>query len=121
MVMPRSRSRSLESITRSTGTSFSRKMPLWLSMASTSVVLPWSTCAMMAMLRMAALLFFMNHVYRVQPRSDTGRIQSGEHGVAPNQQESARQQFSRGVKLNGPAKALLVDYVYQEYRKREPQ
>ena len=35
------------------------KMPLWLSMASTSVVLPWSTCAMMAMLRMAGLLLFM--------------------------------------------------------------
>ena len=30
-------------------------MPLCLSMASTSVVLPWSTCAMMAMLRMSGL------------------------------------------------------------------
>jgi hypothetical protein len=30
-----------------------------LSMASTSVVLPWSTWAMMAMLRMAELLLFI--------------------------------------------------------------
>ena len=51
MVMPRSRSRSLESMTRSTSASLARKMPLWRSMASTSVVLPWSTWAMMAMLR----------------------------------------------------------------------
>ena len=34
-------------------------MPLWLSMASTSVVLPWSTWAMMAILRMLVLLVFM--------------------------------------------------------------
>src|SRR3984893_16354685 len=51
MVMPRSRSRSFESITRSATVSLSRKVPLWRSMASTSVVLPWSTWAMMAMLR----------------------------------------------------------------------
>src|SRR5581483_12006227 len=50
MVMPRSRSSSLESITRSTMASLARKVPLCLSMASTSVVLPWSTWAMMAML-----------------------------------------------------------------------
>src|SRR2546423_4278216 len=51
MVMPRSRSRSPESITRSATCSLSRKVPLCLSMPSTSVVLPWSTCATMAMLR----------------------------------------------------------------------
>src|SRR6516165_237551 len=28
-------------------------MPLWCSIASTNVVLPWSTCAMMAMFRMS--------------------------------------------------------------------
>ena len=49
--MPRSRSRSLLSITRSATFSFSRKVPLWRSSWSTSVVLPWSTWAMMAMLR----------------------------------------------------------------------
>src|SRR4051812_25230772 len=51
MVIPRSRSRSFESMMRSATTSFSRKTPACLSMASTSVVLPWSTCATMAMLR----------------------------------------------------------------------
>ena len=35
--------------------SLARKMPLWFSMASTSVVLPWSTWAMMAILRMLVL------------------------------------------------------------------
>src|SRR4051812_40197206 len=58
MVMPRSRSRSFESITRSTTASLERKVPLWRSMASTSVVLPWSTWAMMAMLRMLKILPF---------------------------------------------------------------
>src|SRR5436853_4424013 len=55
MVMPRSRSSSFESITRSTTASLARKVPLCCSMASTSVVLPWSTCAMMAMLRILEL------------------------------------------------------------------
>ena len=55
MVIPRSRSSSLESITRSTKVSLARNVPLWRSMASTSVVLPWSTCAMMAMLRILEL------------------------------------------------------------------
>ena len=55
MVMPRSRSSSFESITRSTWCSLERKVPLCCSMASTSVVLPWSTWAMMAMLRMPEL------------------------------------------------------------------
>src|SRR5262245_26055833 len=51
MVMPRSRSRALESSTRSATCSLARKTPVWCSMASTSVVLPWSTWAMMATLR----------------------------------------------------------------------
>src|SRR5260370_16425085 len=51
MVMPRSRSRSFESMTRSATVSLAGKVALWGSMESTSVVLPWSTWAMMAMLR----------------------------------------------------------------------
>ena len=50
--MPFSRSRSLESITRSVTTSLVRKTPAWRSMWSTRVVFPWSTCATMATLRM---------------------------------------------------------------------
>jgi len=56
MVMPRSRSRSLESMTRSTTASLARKMPDWRSMVSTRVVLPWSTWAMMAILRICLFM-----------------------------------------------------------------
>ena len=51
--MPRSRSRGLESIARVGTFWFSRKTPDWRNIWSTSVVLPWSTWAMMAMLRMS--------------------------------------------------------------------
>ena len=51
IVMPRSRSRSLESMISSPAASGSRKMCDCLSRPSTSVVLPWSTWAMMATLR----------------------------------------------------------------------
>src|SRR2546425_6028986 len=54
IVMPRSRSIALLSMTRSATCWFSRKMWLCLSMPSTSVVFPWSTCAMIAMLRMSS-------------------------------------------------------------------
>ena len=47
--MPRSRSWSLESMTRSTSASWSSKTPVARSMASTRVVLPWSTWATSAM------------------------------------------------------------------------
>ena len=49
--MPFSRSRSPESMTRSTRAARSPNAPEARSMASTSVVLPWSTCATMATLR----------------------------------------------------------------------
>src|SRR3954463_4569688 len=49
--MPRSRSRSIESITRSLTSWFSRKAPDCHSIASTRVVFPWSTWATMATLR----------------------------------------------------------------------
>src|SRR3954463_4436595 len=51
IVMPFSRSRSIESITRSATSWFSRKAPDCHSIASTSVVLPWSTCATIATFR----------------------------------------------------------------------
>ena len=51
IVMPRSRSSGLESRTRSPTTWPSRKTPAWRNIWSTSVVLPWSTWAMIAMLR----------------------------------------------------------------------
>ena len=54
--MPLSRSRSFESMMRSSTTWLSLNTLLCLSMASTSVVLPWSTWAMMAMFRMSVAL-----------------------------------------------------------------
>src|SRR5512139_867913 len=51
IVIPRSRSRSLESIARSITRWFSRNVPDCCNRRSTSVVLPWSTCAMMATFR----------------------------------------------------------------------
>ncbi len=57
MVMPFSRSRSLESMTRSSTSWLARNAPDCQSMASTSVVLPWSTCAMIAMFRRSSRLF----------------------------------------------------------------
>ena len=53
MVMPRSRSWSLESMARSAICWFSRTEPDCFSSWSTRVVLPWSTWAMMAMLRIS--------------------------------------------------------------------
>ena len=53
MVMPRSFSISPESMMRSLTCWFSRKVPDWRRSWSTRVVLPWSTWAMIAMLRMA--------------------------------------------------------------------
>jgi hypothetical protein len=49
--MPFSRSRSIESITRSAISVRACQAPDWRSIASTSVVFPWSTWAMMATLR----------------------------------------------------------------------
>src|SRR3954468_10753069 len=49
--MPFSRSRSIESMTRSATSWFWRNAPDCQSMASTSVVLPWSTWATIATLR----------------------------------------------------------------------
>ena len=54
MVMPFSRSRSPESMTRSLTDWLSRKAPDCQSMASTRVVFPWSTWATMATLRMSS-------------------------------------------------------------------
>src|SRR5262245_35360165 len=53
IVMPFSRSRSIESMIRTGTVSFARKMPPCQSIASTRVVFPWSTWAMMATFRIS--------------------------------------------------------------------
>ena len=60
MVMPRSRSMSPLSITRSSTFSLARKVPACFNILSTRVVFPWSTCAIIAMLRIfiCSFLFF---------------------------------------------------------------
>ncbi len=55
IVMPLSRSRSPESITRSATASLARNIPLCRSSWSTKVVFPWSTWAIMATLRRSSL------------------------------------------------------------------
>src|SRR5437868_4104015 len=57
IVIPFSRSRSSESITRSATSSFARNEPACQSSASTSVVLPWSTCATIATFRRSSRVF----------------------------------------------------------------
>ena len=56
IVIPFSRSRSIESMTRSATVSLTRNAPDCCSIESTSVVLPWSTWATIAMLRRSSLL-----------------------------------------------------------------
>ena len=69
IVMPRSFSWSLLSITRSASTVRSLKVPDCFSRQSTRVVLPWSTWATMAMLRRRSM--DMRNARRVQPARDS--------------------------------------------------
>ena len=65
IVIPRSFSRSPESITLSWTTWFSLNVPDCLSIWSTKVVLPWSTCAMIAIFLKSSLniLFLLNTTF----------------------------------------------------------
>src|SRR5215210_2715682 len=70
IVIPFSRSRSIESSTRSLTSWFSRNAPDCQSIASTSVVLPWSTCATIATLRRSE-----------RPATAAGYLRLGDLGV----------------------------------------
>src|SRR5436305_1421914 len=70
IVMPFSRSRSIESITRSATSWFSRNEPDCQSIASTSVVFPWSTCATIA-------------TFRRSVRVALGTAGQGSDGISP--------------------------------------
>src|SRR3954467_7354594 len=74
MVIPRSRSRSVLSRARSATRSFDLKVPLWCSRASTRVVLPWSTWAMMATLRRRELAGDIPPVYRPRHSAFLNRL-----------------------------------------------
>ena len=79
--MPRSRSMSLESMTRSPIFSCAAKVPDCFSRQSTSVVLPWSTWAMMAMLRIG----------RCMGSADLGQ---GKKGVQGSRSGAGRRDFA---------------------------
>src|SRR6266516_1358508 len=72
IVIPFSRSRSPESSTRSATCAFARNAPDCQSIASTSVVLPWSTCATIAMFRRSS---------RVAPAVDGTAGVEGDAGM----------------------------------------
>src|SRR3954454_20525855 len=82
IVMPFSRSRSIESITRSATSWFSRNAPDCHSIASTSVVLPWSTWATIATLRRSS---------RMAVSAMTLRLH-GERGPAPRYEHDRERQ-----------------------------
>src|SRR5262245_47628218 len=118
MVMPRSRSSAFESITRSATSSLERKMPLWCSMASTSVVLPWSTCAMIAMLRILSfwvwcmryrgeLLFSHEGGHRLIPPGSSHPGVAGE-GACPPQKCSRESRLFRP--FGGKLAALISTF-----------
>ena len=118
IVMPRSRSWSIESMTRSTTSWFSRHTPDCWSMASTSVVLPWSTWAMIATFRTSsrlALLSLMGTGYlckmatrqRVPEMMTRSRAPLGPDG-RPAKPKDARGTFHRIVVIFRPYRALLA-------------
>src|SRR3954463_10801824 len=72
IVMPRSRSRSIESITRSTTASFSRCVPVCFSIASTRVVFPWSTWAIMAMFLICSELCIVRNLVKKRNKYSDG-------------------------------------------------
>src|SRR5687767_14326206 len=72
IVIPRSRSRSLESKMHSPTSWLARNSPLWRSRQSTSVVLPWSTWAMIAILRTSVRRMGVQGAYVEDRASLTG-------------------------------------------------
>jgi hypothetical protein len=76
--MPRSRSSAFESIMRSGRILRASKVPDCLSSWSTSVVLPWSTCAMIATLRS----WEVGSVVTWAPGREKGAEYTGREGAA---------------------------------------
>src|SRR6266540_1109678 len=95
MVIPRSRSRSLESSARSARRWLSRTAPDCCSSRSTKVVLPWSTWAMIATLRR-----FMGCI-KNRARASKGPLLPGNRVSAPR--GAMRDRLARFLSLCGPA------------------
>ena len=108
IVMPFSRSRSLESIMRSSRCSAAcaAKAPACLSMASTRVVLPWSTWATMATLRMSWRVGMLRRFSRIVDGgasvSSTRARRAGQATASPHGTGlDRRSAFRPGAGLNG--------------------
>src|SRR5437879_3991632 len=126
IVMPRSRSRAFESITRSAICWFSRKMWLCRSIPSTSVVLPWSTWAMIATLRMS-----VRFTWVIVGHGDAARVSvSTRNPVKPaaewalrdvdDEREGAGHGAGRGVQGHEHPRAVdRVAFVLRDAREEE--
>src|SRR5690348_10967733 len=79
--MPRSRSWSLESRTRSTTAWLARNTPVPRSIASTRVVLPWSTCATSAMVRRVSVEVMASGRSQDAGPAEPGRLPVGVVGL----------------------------------------
>src|ERR1022692_616142 len=93
--MPFSRSRAIESSTRVLTSGPTRNAPDCHSIASTSVVLPWSTCATIATLRMSSLRT------SIRPR-----LALKLRRPCPRQRAQAKPRQRRGVAFGGGDRLL---------------
>src|SRR5437762_7915305 len=122
IVMPFSRSRSIESMIRSGTDSFARKRPDCQSMASTRVVLPWSTWAMIAMFRMFSRCCILPS-YHAGVRRELHVIVRSAHGPAslPEMRTAARATLSpRGTRRPRAARGLRLSLPLPGLRAEVP-
>src|SRR5580698_5216218 len=122
MVIPRSRSRSLESIARSVTFWFSRKVPDCCSRRSTSVVLPWSTWAMMATLRRFIAVLLARTMAGARSHRKTGTHFSGSRSKTwnstgrshPKEHSQRKIRAQKGSPAERTGHTLLVAVQYSQ-------
>src|SRR4051812_31868275 len=112
IVMPFSRSRSIESMTRSLTSWFSRNAPDCHSIASTSVVFPWSTWATIATLRRSS----RTTVWRLLGMTRL-RLRGGRRHTARDEHDREREAAERHL---GQARAERRAEPVAQQRPREP-
>src|SRR5829696_9375190 len=112
IVIPFSRSRSIESRTRSATSWFARNEPDCQRSASTSVVFPWSTCATMATFRRSSLL-----AVRWGRAGKTGQGTAGTLGPVPSEKPEPMTRAQKAQleselrELEGPGRAQVVQAI----------
>src|SRR5215218_3301706 len=119
IVMPFSRSRSIESSTRSATSWLARNAPDCHSIASTSVVLPWSTWATIATLRRSSRATSI-----VPPEASGGRSQSAERAgsasVDPPDDPPAAVALHVDAVLEVRGPAVTLDRVRHQHEVVDP-